>query len=144
MRARRGQSSGLYPCHRRAQGRGAPHGGPSGGADVAECTAIGVTDALKGRTPPGFLCLNRGSPRDAAQVVRECVALMREKIGPVAGFKRALVVNRLPKARSGTILRATMARIADGEPWKMPATIDDPAIPDEIRTALQSPGCAGT
>ena len=75
-------------------------------------------------------------------MVRECVALMREKIGPVADFKRACVVDRLPKTRSGKILRGTMVKIADSEPFKAPATIDDPAILDEIRTALQALGLA--
>lgn len=110
--------------------------------DVAECAVIGVADDLKGQSPLGFLCLNKGSNRPHAEVVRECVALMREKIGPVADFKRALVVDRLPKTRSGKILRGTMAKIADGQPWKMPATIDDPAILDEIAAALMTIGLA--
>jgi len=110
--------------------------------DVAECAVIGVADALKGQTPIGFLCLNTGSDRAAADVVKECVALMREKIGPVADFKRAIVVDRLPKTRSGKILRGTMVNIADCKPWKMPATIDDPAILDEITQALQTLGYA--
>ena len=110
--------------------------------DVAECAVIGIADALKGQSPLGFLCLNRGAQRAEADVIAECVALMREKIGPVADFKRACVVHRLPKTRSGKILRATMVKIADGQPYKEPATIDDPAILDEIRTALQSMGLA--
>ena len=110
--------------------------------DVAECAVIGVSDALKGQSPLGFLCLNKGSNRPHEEVVKECVGLMREKIGPVADFKRACVVDRLPKTRSGKILRGTMVKIADNEPWKMPATIDDPAILDEIRTALQGLGLA--
>ena len=114
----------------------------AGHPDVAECAVIGVADALKGQSPLGFLCLNRGSGRAAEDVVRECVALMREKIGPVADFKRACVVDRLPKTRSGKILRGTMVKIADSEPFKAPATIDDPAILDEIRTALQALGLA--
>ncbi len=114
----------------------------AGHKDVAECAVIGVADALKGQSPLGFLCLNRGSDRDAAEVVAECVRLMREKIGPVADFKRALVVNRLPKTRSGKILRGTMVKIADGQDWKMPATIDDPAILDEITQALRTLGLA--
>ncbi len=84
----------------------------------------------------------QGSGRDHADVVKECVALMREKIGPVADFKRAVVVDRLPKTRSGKILRGTMVKIADNQPWKMPATIDDPAILDEITEALKSLGLA--
>ena len=110
--------------------------------DVAECAVIGVADALKGQSPLGFLCLNKGCNRDHAEIVKECVALMREKIGPVADFKRAVVVDRLPKTRSGKILRGTMVKIADGEAFKMPATIDDPAILDEIRAALQGIGLA--
>lgn len=110
--------------------------------DVAECAVIGVSDALKGQSPLGFLCLNKGSTRAHADVVAECVKLMREKIGPVADFKRAVVVDRLPKTRSGKILRGTMVKIADSEPFKMPATIDDPVILDEIRTALRTVGLA--
>ena len=112
--------------------------------DVAECAVIGVADDLKGQSPLGFLCLNRGSNRAPDEVVAECVKLMREKIGPVADFKRAVVVDRLPKTRSGKILRGTMVKIADGQDWKMPATIDDPAILDEITTALRGLGLART
>ncbi|MGB4828252.1 MAG: AMP-binding protein [Paracoccaceae bacterium] len=112
-------------------------------ADVAECAVIGVADALKGQSPLGLLCLNKGTNRAHPDIIRECVALMRDRIGPVADFKRAVVVERLPKTRSGKILRATMVKIADGLEWKMPATIDDPAILDEITEALQSLGLAG-
>jgi propionyl-CoA synthetase len=111
-------------------------------SDVAECAVIGVADDLKGQSPLGFLCLNKGADRDHDAVVRECVALVRDRIGPVADFKRAIVVDRLPKTRSGKILRVTMVKIADNQPWKMPATIDDPAILDEITAALQSLGLA--
>lgn len=110
--------------------------------DVAECAVIGIADDLKGQSPLGFLCLNKGCNRDHAEIVKECVSLMREKIGPVADFKRAVVVDRLPKTRSGKILRGTMVKIADGQDYKMPATIDDPAILDEIRASLQSIGLA--
>ncbi len=110
--------------------------------DVAECAVIGIADAIKGQQPLGFLCLNKGSTRAHADVVRDCVAMVRDGIGPVADFKRAVVVDRLPKTRSGKILRATMAKIADGETPKVPATIDDAAILDEIRTALQTLGLA--
>ena len=110
--------------------------------DVAECAVIGVADELKGQSPLGFLCLNNGCTRDHAHIVRDCVALMRDQIGPVADFKRAVVVDRLPKTRSGKILRGTMVNIADDRPWKMPATIDDPAILDEITAALQTLGLA--
>ena len=114
----------------------------AGHKDVAECAVIGVADALKGQSPLGFLCLNKGTTRTPEDVVRDCVALMRDKIGPVADFKRAVVVDRLPKTRSGKILRATMVKIADGQAWKMPATIDDPAILDEITVALRGLGLA--
>ena len=112
--------------------------------DVAECAVIGVTDQLKGQLPVGFLCLNSGSGRAHEDVVREVVALVREKIGPVAAFKLAVVVDRLPKTRSGKILRGTMVKIADGDNFKLPATIDDPAILDEIAVALRSIGYANT
>jgi len=108
--------------------------------DVGECAVIGVADSLKGQAPLGFLCLNKGVTRDPAEVVRECVALVRDRIGPVAAFKLAVAVDRLPKTRSGKILRATMAKIADGQPWTMPATIDDPATLDEIAQALATLG----
>ena len=110
--------------------------------DVAECAVIGVTDELKGQLPMGFLCLTKGVNRPHADIVKECVKLVRDQIGPVAAFKLALVVDRLPKTRSGKILRATMVKIADGQDFKMPATIDDPAILDEIRSALQTIGYA--
>ncbi|TVS04085.1 MAG: propionyl-CoA synthetase [Rhodobacteraceae bacterium] len=108
--------------------------------DVAECAVIGITDELKGQLPLGFLCLNKGAERDNAEIVNECVKLVRDKIGPVAAFKLAVVVERLPKTRSGKILRGTMVSIADGKDFKMPATIDDPAILDEIADALKTLG----
>ena len=110
--------------------------------DVAECAVIGVTDQLKGQMPVGFLCLNSGAGRQESDVVAECVKLVREKIGPVAAFKLAVVVDRLPKTRSGKILRGTMEKIANSETFKLPATIDDPAILDEIKVALQGIGYA--
>ena len=110
--------------------------------DVAECAVIGVADQLKGQMPLGFLCLNAGCNRPHADITAEVVKLVREKIGPVAAFKLACVVDRLPKTRSGKILRATMVSIADSTEWKMPATIDDPVILDEITTALQTLGYA--
>ena len=115
----------------------------AGHPDVAECAVIGVTDQLKGQLPMGFLCLNAGTDREEADIVKEVVAKVRNEIGPVAAFKLACVVQRLPKTRSGKILRATMVKIADGEDFKMPATIDDPAILDEIKVALQGMGYAG-
>ncbi|MFT5743669.1 MAG: propionyl-CoA synthetase [Paracoccaceae bacterium] len=111
--------------------------------DVAECAVIGVTDQLKGQLPMGFVCLNKGATKSHEDVVKECVKLVREKIGPVAAFKLCTVVDRLPKTRSGKILRATMVKIADNADFKMPATIDDPAILDEIRAALKPMGYAG-
>jgi len=108
--------------------------------DVAECAVIGVADQLKGQMPMGFLCLNAGTVKAADDVVAECVKLVREKIGPVAAFKLATVVQRLPKTRSGKILRGTMVNIADGKAFKMPATIDDPVILDEIADALKELG----
>ena len=110
--------------------------------DVAECAVIGVSDDLKGQLPMGFVCLTTGVNRPHEEICAECVRLVRDKIGPVAAFKLCAVVDRLPKTRSGKILRATMVKIADGEAFKMPATIDDPAILDEIRLALQSLGYA--
>jgi len=104
--------------------------------DVAECAVIGVTDQLKGQLPMGFVCLSRGVDRPEDEIKAECVKLVREKIGPVAAFKLVTVVDRLPKTRSGKILRATMVKIADGQEFKLPATIDDPAILDEIREAV--------
>ncbi len=108
--------------------------------DVAECAVIGVADSLKGQVPLGFLCLNKGTNRAHEDVVKDCVKLVRDQIGPVAAFKLACVVDRLPKTRSGKILRGTMVKIADGEAYKMPATIDDPAILDEIAVALTALG----
>ena len=112
----------------------------AGHPDVAECAVVGVADALKGQMPLGFLCLNAGCNRPYDEIVRECVQRVRDEIGPVAAFKQALVVDRLPKTRSGKILRATMVKIAEGADFKMPATIDDPAILDEIREALAGVG----
>ncbi|HEY9038901.1 MAG TPA: propionyl-CoA synthetase [Roseovarius sp.] len=108
--------------------------------DIAECAVLGAKDDLKGQVPLGFVCLTKGVDRPAEDITRECVALVRDKIGPVAAFKLAVVVDRLPKTRSGKILRRTMASIADGEEFKMPATIDDPAVLDEIAEALKTIG----
>ena len=110
--------------------------------DVAECAVIGVADELKGQVPLGFLCLNNGCNRSHSDIVSEVIGLVREKVGPVAAFKLACVVDRLPKTRSGKILRATMVSIADSKPFKAPATIDDPIILDEIRSILTSLGFA--
>ncbi|MGH6961933.1 MAG: AMP-binding enzyme, partial [Dongiaceae bacterium] len=110
--------------------------------DVAECAVIGVADELKGQVPLGFLVLKAGAARPHAEIVREVVQMVRERIGPVAAFKTATVVKRLPKTRSGKILRGTMQKIADGEAYKPPATIDDPAILPEIAAALSGVGYA--
>lgn len=108
--------------------------------DVAECAVIGVSDVLKGQSPLGFVVLNAGVARDTAAIEQEVVTLVRERIGPVAAFKTVLTIKRLPKTRSGKVLRATMQKIADKQEWKMPATIDDPAVLDEIDAALKSRG----
>ena len=108
--------------------------------DVAECAVIGVRDELKGEQPCGFIVRKFGVNRAAADTEREIVALVREKIGPVASFKLVMTIDRLPKTRSGKILRATMKKIADRDPWVAPATIDDPAILDEIAMVLRGRG----
>jgi propionyl-CoA synthetase len=110
--------------------------------DVAECAVIGVADALKGQVPLGLLVLKAGAARPAAEVEREAVALVRERIGALASFRAALVVAALPKTRSGKILRGTMRKIADGDPYPMPATIDDPAVLGDITEALAKAGYA--
>jgi propionyl-CoA synthetase len=109
---------------------------------VAECAVIGVADQLKGELPLGLVVLKAGVDRAEADIAAELVVLVREKIGPVAAFKKVVVVERLPKTRSGKILRGTMKRIADGLEYKMPATIDDPAILGEIEDALHRIGYA--
>jgi propionyl-CoA synthetase len=109
----------------------------AGHPDVAECAVIGVADEMKGQLPLGFVVLSAGVKRDPKDIEKEIVALVRDRIGPVASFRTAVAVKRLPKTRSGKILRGTMQKIADGESWTMPATIDDPAILDEIGAALK-------
>jgi propionyl-CoA synthetase len=108
--------------------------------DVAECAVIGVADTLKGQVPLGLVVLKAGAERAEAEVVPELVSLVRESIGPVAVFKQAALVKRLPKTRSGKVLRGTMRKIADGEPYKVPPTIDDPTILDEIAGDLKRLG----
>jgi propionyl-CoA synthetase len=108
--------------------------------DVAECAVVGIADAMKGQVPCGFVVLSAGVARDIGAIEREVVALVRDRIGPVAAFKTVVTVKRLPKTRSGKILRGTMQKIADKEEWSMPATIDDPAILDEITAALNERG----
>ena len=111
--------------------------------DVAECAVIGVADQLKGQIPVGFVVLKAGVNRPFSEIESEVVALVRRRIGPVAAFKTAVVVERLPKTRSGKILRGTMQKVADRETWRMPATIDDPEIMAEIEAALKQVGYAG-
>ena len=110
--------------------------------DVAECAVIGVSDNLKGQLPVGFLCLTAGVGREHVEIEAECVEMVRKQIGPVAAFKNAVVVDRLPKTRSGKILRGTMVKIADSKEFKLPATIDDPVILKEIKEALTTIGYA--
>ncbi len=105
--------------------------------DVAECAVLGIKDAIKGEVPCGFLVLKSGVGRSPSEIEKEIVALVREKLGPVAAFKLAITVGRLPKTRSGKILRGTIKKIADGEQWAMPATIEDPKVLDEIGAALK-------
>ena len=104
--------------------------------DVAECAVFGVNDTMKGQLPLGLLVLNAGASKPAAEIVSEVVQKVRDEIGPVAAFRKCVIVERLPKTRSGKILRGTMRAIADGEPWQMPATIEDPTVIDEIAEAL--------
>ena len=112
----------------------------AGHPDVAECAVFGVHDEMKGQLPLGLIVLKAGVQRDEKDIVTELVARVREQIGPVAAFKQAKVVARLPKTRSGKILRGTMVKIADGAKWSMPATIDDPAILKEIEVSLKEIG----
>jgi propionyl-CoA synthetase len=114
----------------------------AGHPDVAECAVIGVADKLKGELPLGLVVLKAGVKHGIAEIGPELVKLVREQIGPVAAFKTVLVVDRLPKTRSGKILRGTMKSIADGKEYRMPATIDDPTILDEIEQALAAAGYA--
>ncbi|MCP4383539.1 MAG: propionyl-CoA synthetase, partial [Hyphomicrobiales bacterium] len=105
---------------------------------VAECAVIGTADRIKGQLPLGFVVLKAGVSAEPLAIQQEIVALVRERIGPVAALKTVLLVSRLPKTRSGKILRGTMRSIADGESYRMPATIDDPAALDDITEALQA------
>ncbi len=114
----------------------------AGHPDVAECAVIGVHDDLKGQLPLGLVVLKSGVNRTADELAAEMIKLVREQIGPVAAFKHLSIVKRLPKTRSGKILRSTMVKIADGDTWNMPATIDDPAILDEISSSLKEIGYA--
>jgi propionyl-CoA synthetase len=108
--------------------------------DVAECAVMGVADDLKGQVPVGMIVLKSGVTRPPEEIVAEVIQMVRKDIGAVASFKKAVVVKRLPKTRSGKILRGTMRKIADGEEYKIPSTIDDPAILTEIGEALHTIG----
>ena len=103
---------------------------------VAECAVIGIKDKLKGQIPIGLIALKAGVSKDNETISKECIEMVRNKVGPVAAFKTAIVVKSLPKTRSGKILRGTVRKIADKEDYKMPATIDDPAFLDEIKENL--------
>ena len=112
----------------------------AGHIDVAECAVIGVKDDLKGQIPLGLLCINSGVIRSEEDIINECIQLIREKIGPIAAFKTAVIVERLPKTRSGKILRAIMVKIANGDFWSSPPTIDDSEILNEIELKFRSIG----
>ena len=103
---------------------------------VAECAVIGIKDQLKGQLPIGLIALKAGVTKENDEISKECIQMVRDKVGPVAAFKIAIVVKRLPKTRSGKVLRGTIRKIADKEDYKMPATIDDPAILTEITEEL--------
>ena len=110
--------------------------------DVAECAVLGVADSLKGQVPLGLLVLKDGIHKPDQEIVNDVIKLVRDEIGPVASFRKAVVVDRLPKTRSGKILRGTIKLIAEAEPFDVPATIDDPVILDEIGNALSKIGYA--
>ncbi len=112
--------------------------------DVAECAVIGAADSMKGQLPVGLLVLKAGANRDEADIAAEVVQMVRDQVGPIAVFKKAAVIGRLPKTRSGKVLRSTMRKIADGDDYKVPATIEDPDVLDEVRIALQSLGYAAS
>ena len=109
---------------------------------VAECAVVGAYDNLKGQTPLGFVVLKAGVSQDRDEIIKELIQMVRNEIGAVASFKKAVIVDRLPKTRSGKVLRGTMRKIADGEEYSVPSTIDDPAILNEIGDALKTIGYA--
>ena len=110
--------------------------------DIAECAVIGVVDQLKGQLPLGLICLYPNCERQKEDIASEAIKLVKERVGRFSAFDQIIVVERLPKTRSGKVLRGAMAKIADGESWTTPATIDDPIILDEIASALKSIGYA--
>jgi propionyl-CoA synthetase len=110
--------------------------------DVAECAVIGVADDFKGQLPLGFIVLKEGTKKEDKAIANDLVQMIREQIGAVASFKQAIVVKRLPKTRSGKILRGTMRKIADGKDFQVPSTIDDPAVLNEIGEGLKAIGYA--
>ena len=112
--------------------------------DVAECAVLGVDDNLKGQVPVGFVVLKAGVSKAESEIVKEVIQMVRDRIGPVAAFKTATVVKRLPKTRSGKILRGTIQKIADNKEYNVPATIDDPTILGEMEEALKGIGYAGS
>ncbi len=112
--------------------------------DVAECAVIGAADPMKGQLPVGFLVLKAGAEHDPEEIVADVIQMVRDQVGPVAVFKKAVVVDRLPKTRSGKVLRATMRKIADSEEYKVPATIEDPQVLSEVESALKTLGYAGS
>jgi propionyl-CoA synthetase len=116
----------------------------AGHPDVAECAVIGVGDALKGQLPLGLVVLKAGVTRPYAQLRQELIDRVRQQIGAVAAFRHVAIVTRLPKTRSGKVLRATMRSIADSQPYNTPATIDDPRALDEIAEALRTLGYAAS
>ena len=111
--------------------------------DVAECAVVGVADKLKGQLPLGFVILKNGTTKSEDDITTECVSMIRQKLGPVAAYKKTIVLKRLPKTRSGKVLRGTMRKIADSEEFSLPPTIDDPVILDEIKESLQAGGVIG-
>jgi len=110
--------------------------------NVAECAVFGVKDPLKTQLPVGLVVLKAGVRREPAVIVQELIQIVREQVGPVANFKQVGIVPRLPKTRSGKVLRGTMRQIADGEPYRVPPTIDDPATQEEVKVALGRLGYA--
>jgi propionyl-CoA synthetase len=112
----------------------------AGHPDVAECAVIGIADDLKGQVPIGLAVLKAGVERESSEIAAELVTRVRDEIGPVAAFKEVRIVRALPKTRSGKILRGTIRKMADGEEWRIPATIEDPAVLDDVGQVLADMG----